>query len=540
MPNIKTLDAGNVGLQPSEIGVESAAAAGRRGGAFFNQAAGSLDTLGQRVGGAIRDAGDAYMQYEDHREISAGSAAYADLLHSSTVDWNNTAKGADPNDPSVADKWRTEQLEPALDQFLSGFTTQRSQAWAEQHVAQLRDHFVEKTGADMASMAADAVQVNWQRTSNSLAATVYNDPSSLDMAFKSLDSTLSGKVDSSPNLTPAVAARVKSELSLKSQEQIVKSAVLGAISKGGDWHSIADDPKYAPFINQAEITQFERQDRYYQRLTAAADKAAQRDQDYEARQTFNTDLNKLETSLIDNDGNLVATKDHVAALKKIIDGNQRGAALEPGRVSSMLSGLERMIDKTNRVKAAVDDPATRNELTARLFDPENPTTLLQIGIARNDGKISATTQKNLTNIVKLQAQELHDPVVRATMNGAAAKIGRDDVGREKFASFVQQFLPEFLKEKRAGTLPPNWGDLNDEKSLIRQYMKSHERSMTQMMQDRITHGEFGPSNTDIMTATPRRPPALANNPNISWSPSRGRWYDTNTRKAYERDGTEVK
>ncbi len=47
MPNIKTYDTPALGLVPSETGIQAVAAAARRGGAFFNQAAGALNQIGQ-------------------------------------------------------------------------------------------------------------------------------------------------------------------------------------------------------------------------------------------------------------------------------------------------------------------------------------------------------------------------------------------------------------------------------------------------------------------------------------------------------------
>ena len=106
MPNIRGYDTPNLGLQPSETGVEAFAGAGRRIGAFGSQVAATLSTVGGQLGSAVRNAGDAAVAYEDHREISHGMAAGAELIANLNDDWNNTAKNADPNDPSVAAKWR--------------------------------------------------------------------------------------------------------------------------------------------------------------------------------------------------------------------------------------------------------------------------------------------------------------------------------------------------------------------------------------------------------------------------------------------------
>src|ERR1044071_2017459 len=124
MPNIREFDTGQLGLQPSEIGVEATAAAARRSGAFFHEAAQDFTTLGQRVSSAIRDAGDAAVKYLEHREISQGAANFTALQDAKTKEWNATAKSADPNDPSVATRFREESLDPSLDKFKTTFMTE--------------------------------------------------------------------------------------------------------------------------------------------------------------------------------------------------------------------------------------------------------------------------------------------------------------------------------------------------------------------------------------------------------------------------------
>jgi len=81
------------------------------------------------------------------------------VLSEADDDWNKTRNSIkDPNTPGVAEKWLAEKLEPMLDNFKQGFTTQKSQEWAEQFTSHLRNHFYTKTSADMASLAGQAVE----------------------------------------------------------------------------------------------------------------------------------------------------------------------------------------------------------------------------------------------------------------------------------------------------------------------------------------------------------------------------------------------
>src|SRR5256885_1298494 len=57
MAQIKTYDAGELALKPTEIGVEATAAAGRREGTFFNQLGAGQQELGRDEGALGRETG---------------------------------------------------------------------------------------------------------------------------------------------------------------------------------------------------------------------------------------------------------------------------------------------------------------------------------------------------------------------------------------------------------------------------------------------------------------------------------------------------
>src|SRR5260370_1885131 len=104
-------------IQPTDRGTESRVQEGRRVGAFFNQRAESLrdfaNRAGQQLKGAISDAGDVAAQYYQHREVSQGVGTGAVLEDNKINEWNDIAKNADPNDPSVRQKFLEENLAPS-------------------------------------------------------------------------------------------------------------------------------------------------------------------------------------------------------------------------------------------------------------------------------------------------------------------------------------------------------------------------------------------------------------------------------------------
>jgi hypothetical protein len=244
--------------------VDATAAAARRIGGFYNQAAEAKNTaastmsdLGNRIGGAIKDIGDVAVKYEDHREISAGAAKFAELQDNLTQQWNERAKNADPNDPSVAAKFSEEVIGPALDQFKSGFNTENSQHFAEQKSEALQNHFFEKTSADMSTLAGIAVHKNISDATTSMSNTAISDPSSVPSLLAGVDHTIAGVVGSSPTLKATDAARVSTEVSDAAKKAIVHSGAIGAIQKSANPEQTADEwiKKYPDYISGADAKQ---------------------------------------------------------------------------------------------------------------------------------------------------------------------------------------------------------------------------------------------------------------------------------------------
>src|SRR5215475_11560099 len=216
MANIKQFETPALGLRPVETGVEARAATARRIGAFYNQQAAAIEEVGSfraseirstgtAIGSALKIAGDAYVNQLDHEQISHGTATFAQLQDDLTQQWNTTAKSADPNDPSVAAKFRESVLEPALDNFTEAFSTEKGQRWAEAHVAALRQHMFQKTAGDMSTLAGIAVAQNAQTAAKSMTNTAIQDPSSVPFLLESTDHSIAGIVSSSPTLSAADA-----------------------------------------------------------------------------------------------------------------------------------------------------------------------------------------------------------------------------------------------------------------------------------------------------------------------------------------------
>lgn len=250
MAQIKEYSAGAMALKPTETGVEAQAATGRRISSNYNEQAAYQQAEGQRIASTVTGLGNAAVNYFEQREKSHGALASAGLLNGLTQDWDAAAKSADPNDPSVAGKFRETELEPRLNKFVESFNTEGGRKWAEAHAASIREHMFTKTTADMSSLAGIAAHNNVIQSTNTFANAVRTDPSSLDFALESARSGIDTMVDASPNLSAAQAAKLKTDLGQKAGEQITRAAVQSAIESNPDaGMNLAKNPKYAQYID---------------------------------------------------------------------------------------------------------------------------------------------------------------------------------------------------------------------------------------------------------------------------------------------------
>lgn len=521
MPQIRSYEAPQgLDLRPTEVGVEATAAAARRIGGFYNQAADAKNTvasiqsdLGRRIGSTIEDAGDVAVKYEDHREISAGATTGTDVIAKANTQWNQIAKNADPNDPSVAQKFLTENLEPALDQWKSGFNTENSQKWADQFADQYRKHMFEKTAADMSTRAAIAVQQNARTTVNNLSSAVAADPSSLDFAIKTVDHTLGGMADSSPNLTPEVSAKVKAAVTQEAKENIVKAAVMGMIQKNPNIDLDPIQQKYGAFITGAEVKQFQKAAQTQAKVDAYHERSAAILEKQQADLKVHTDANQNITKNVKinpQDGRPIINPQYFDDALSIVKNNP-GAPSAAATFRTMYDWAESQLTKETK---PVDDPVVKQQLTDRLFDPEHPTTALDLMKAQTQGKLSDHTFQSMHRLVtELETSPLKGPVWETTLAAAKDKLilnvpgipGRDDVGISNYSTFMQSFVPQYLAKQRAGTLEPNALDTKNPNSMISKAMEPFKRTPQQRMQDYISvMGGLGSK-----ASAPAEPPRIA-------------------------------
>ena len=501
MPNIPQYEIPTQGLQPSEIGVESTARAAVRVAAFGNQEASDLQRVGQEIGSGVKSVGDVALQYMEHREINTAAPHAATIVAAKDQQWNDfvTGKDIDPNDPNrqdiinsrinnpqMAQQWRQQNLDPDLDQFQGAFTTKGGQDWAQRWADTYRDHFDRKANSDQSQMAGAVVQANIERTSDTMATAVFNDPSTLGQSFDLLSHSIEGNVRSSPTMTPDMATKVQTELQQHNEEKLVQAAIQGAILKGGDWRSIATDPKYSAYVKPAENAQFDRMEKFYQRGAEASEKQSLLLSKQIAETNAAGALNKSWAANVKFDAASGRPTIGPQFFKDMTELPLRNpnAPNATELAKTYLDWGERM----QKPEKIVTDQATASDLDGRMFAADNPTTETQVLRAEADGKMSTQDGQIRRELIKARdAEPIKDPQFKYAVDGAKQAIEGTTAGEKmlasgKFAGFMQNFLGSYLRQSRSGTLPPNALDLNDPESLISKTIAPYKSPLAGIIQ----------------------------------------------------------
>lgn len=487
MPQIPEYNAPSPGITAPESGVEARAMAGRRIGAFYHQEGANLAGA---ISGAAREAQD----YMDFREISHGSLAEAGLLNDLTDKWQSVISDPnfDPNDPTAVRRFRNDVLEPALDDFSKGFITRKGQEWALSRTERIRDHFFETTTAQTATMSGIAAETNVQRHRTLSSNTAQRDPGATDYLINEAPAQVEAMIP--PNTPAAVRARIKSEETYKTQEQIAKSALYSGIVNSPDPKKFVEDmvKRYPQYINGVEADQALKAAEVQARSLEVQQRSAlllKKQQDTLAVEARGNDIFSKGVS-VDDRGNVTVTPQAIKAWHDMA-GQYPDAPNSASVAKTYIDWAQHQIDRADNPKKIVSDPATKTQLYNGIFDPTQPTTVRDILQAEAQDKLNSRDANVMRQLSKEVAGEtdLKTPEMKATLDAAKKILApwaagtpvRDAAASEAYATFLQRFVPEYLKEKRAGTLQPNATDLGDSKSLISQTLAPLRTSM----QDRL-------------------------------------------------------
>ena len=402
-------------LQPSEIGAEALARAGRTEAGLYHQAGEDYQRTIDQVGGQAAKIID---DHETMSEISQGAATLATMHANFTDQWNKMASqpGA-ASDKSIQGTFLNSTVEPGLQDFQDGFQTEKGQQWALTQADQMRMHYTEKTSADMSVLAGEAIKKDIVTQTNQLAATTYKDPSSIESALTQIDGFYdAAKLHNTGTLTPEQIAQLDSAR-VDAKNEVVKNLVKGVADNLNDPQgpqkaaAILDGghfDQYIPAKEQDEMHRYiqeqirERQN--LQTVNAAQQERAQKQQE----QAIATDL--FNKSYDKDTGTFTFSKENMQAIMS-----------NPNLPAMTKMNIEGAVKKI-ATDTSFDDPATMQSFASRLSSASTqPLTHDDLLTAMAQGKLAPSGYNFFSERLKQTPDAVAEKTAFANAMGQAQK-----------------------------------------------------------------------------------------------------------------------
>lgn len=469
MPEIKQYSNPVEGLRPNEGGINAVLQVSRRAAGFFNQAADATSTVGHEgargYASALKDAGEVAVMYAEHQEVSQGAPAFAGMTDTLGRKWDDMGK-ANPGDPMLAQKYREQVLEPELTKFKDQFFTDGGQKWANSHADALRSHMYTKTTADMGTFAANAVAVRADQLINLHSNTALRDPSSTDFLLKSLETSINGLIDSSPNLRGVQADTARTKLTQAAAEKIVKAGAIGALQKSADPEAaaLAWAAKYPQYISSSDALALGKQAAAEIRSRRTDARAERTQQLIERREAGLTQFGKFENELVNSDtGDIQYPKDF--AQRVLQDPTmQQNPSLQSALLTKYKNGLEK--------KAETDTPGLVNDILRRSTLPSDdpkratPEEVLHLTDAPEGKHLTRSSAAFVLGQIKRETPEMQQQnrlLVELQSEGAFAinptnPLGKGWTGAAALAAtqYKTEFTARYIRGLKQGK---TWEDL---------------------------------------------------------------------------------
>lgn len=310
--------------------------------------------------------GKAWEEQRAKEEISQGFATEAELNDNISTAWNNYVKNADPNDPTTADRFRKEELEPILQSFQTGFTTERGKAWSETRIAALRQHYFERTIGDQSRLAGVAAVTNFEKSANIWQATLQRDPSFLPVVLGSIDSMVEATMASNPNWTPEQIANFRGKIvpALRTASTMAAGGAMAKLNPAEFKKALAagwggtdiDGQQREQLLADAE------------RMEAAAEadaKAASAERIRQEKAAGNANLVRIYAAGLNPEtGDWNVPPDAVTAITE--DAIRNPGRYDPGEVASFVNAIGRAAEEAASGENTPSDPATYDSLGKRI------------------------------------------------------------------------------------------------------------------------------------------------------------------------------
>ena len=511
MPQIAVYNAPDQGLRPSEIGIDATAAAARRVGAAYSEAAQLTKDTGARIGGAIKSIGDQATDFITNNQKSLGSAAFAGMSNQYAQEWHDINKTANPNDPTVAQNFM-QRLEGDLQKFKSGFFTEAGQQWAESQIDGFRKHMYQKTTADRTAAAGHAAVVNADTAKTGNANSAY------------WDGTENGTRDA---VNRWKASGLPKDVIEAGIPDIVGKGALGAIKANAQVPEWIKKDEFKPYVDAEKL-----QKAADQQVTAnnQAEKRTRSTNEYALKQQWNTEADKIyrDTLPVNNSSRPQLPQDI----------NERVAKLQPSEDAppALHTAYQKLVNHVNAIQDRLNKPEPLAALSARTA--ADVVTRIHNGEITDESEITDLFGKGLLNsrhynFARKEFEELRtDEGVRLTTQKADVfrsvrnmitksnpLMGTmDQSGDAQFLRFKEDVAAKIAEYRAAHKDPhdllnPQKPDFVGTAASLAPYQKPLDESMRETV-NRLNPARPGAPAAAPPAATPAPTPAPVPNPKL--------------------------
>jgi len=241
-------------FQPTNTGARAAAAIGTAKGD-------ATAFMGQKIAEGAQQLGNFVQAQYDQRvvqsELNGGGRKMTGVIAEGDLEWKRRAREAEAGNAHNDQKnFLEEWLEPQLEAFQSGFTSERGKAWSQQSADSIRSHFYNTTLADVETMANVATDDNLKGMVNSISrAAMANPGQSLPFYISSLNAGIDALRESS-DLSPGESARLDTMRRDVTRETILAD-MTGAMDADPDVYlasvDAGDYDQYTEFISGEDL-----------------------------------------------------------------------------------------------------------------------------------------------------------------------------------------------------------------------------------------------------------------------------------------------
>lgn len=306
--------------------------------------------------------GAALEQRRTQREISQMNAEFAKAQAELTVQWQETLRTADPNDPEVASRFRNEVVQPRIESLQDFANTSEGKAYYQRASAGLGAGFLVTTEAGQASLEETAAVQNWEVSLNQMGDAVAADPASFDSTLAMIDIQVEGLVQAN-GLSREKALVLQTE----ARTQTALNAATGLIRQNPEQAKVMiESGLYSEYISGSQKNTLLGMADTQLRAQEAARKAALE----EAAERSQVAIMK---AAINEDGSINA-----AALPGLQGEILRDPTLaqDPAALRATINFLDQLVEDENSGNPAKTDPAVFDGFMARAAlppgDPRRP------------------------------------------------------------------------------------------------------------------------------------------------------------------------